>query len=316
MGVASIKQQVTYVLDHMDKTTKEGPERSRHEAKRQGIAHRGIYSINSRTSVQKRCLAMLRSLPPDLKVRRLADLTPAHIAWAVDHMKTSGRAGATIKSHLSAYRKLQRGIVERGWSKRAPEELVPDRLYDGLVRRDPRGPYSGTVAERIIEHVSHHPRWGTEFAQMCRLARAAGLRRAELVGLRQQDIDRATGTITVRKTSAKGGKERIVELDLAGRAALKAVLETIPADGPYIWFNGRTIAENLERNIRSFCQQEGIICRGMHGFRATFADEWLNRHLGDGPVIHKQEQAMRRELSSLMGHVRTQITYSYTPRRS
>ena len=151
---------------------------------------------------------------------------------------------------------------------------------------------------------------------MCRLARAAGLRRAELVGLRQEDIDRTTGTITVRKTSAKGGKQRIVELDPVGHAALKAVLDTIPADNPYIWFNGRTIAENLERNIRAFCQQQGFTCRGIHGFRATFADEWLNRHLGDGPVARKQEQVARRELSALMGHVRTQITYSYTPRRS
>jgi len=316
MGVASIKQQVNYVLDHMDKTAKEGPERSRHEAKRLNIAHRGIYSINSRRSIQKRCLAMLRSLPPELKVRRLADLTPAHIAWAVDNMKTNGRAGATIKSHLSAYRKLQQGIADRGWSKRAPEELVPDHLYDGLVRRDPRGPYSGAVADRITEHLSHHPRWGTDFVQMCRLARAAGLRRAELVGLRQEDIDRTTGTITVRKTSAKGGKQRIVELDPVGHAALKAVLDTIPADNPYIWFNGRTIAENLERNIRAFCQQQGFTCRGIHGFRATFADEWLNRHLGDGPIARKQEQVARRELSALMGHVRTQITYSYTPRRS
>ncbi len=231
-------------------------------------------------------------------------------------MKTNGRAGATIKSHLSAYRKMQQGIVDRGWSKLRPEELVPDRLYDGLVRRDPRGPYSARVADRIIEHLSHDPRWGTEFAQMCRLARAAGLRRAELVGLRKEDIDRTTGTITVRKTSAKGGKERIVALDPADRAALEAVLDTIPADCPYVWFNGRTIAENLERNIRAFCQAEGITCRGIHGFRATFADEWLNRHLGDEPVSRRQEQAARRELSALMGHVRTQITYSYTPRRS
>ena len=316
MGVASLKQQVNHVLDRMDKTVKEGPERSRHEAKRLQIAHRGIYSINSRRSVQKRCLAMLRSLPHELKVRRLADLTPAHIAWAVDNMKTNGRAGATIKSHLSAYRKLQQGIIDRGWSKLRPEALVPDHLYDGLVRRDPRGPYSARVADRIIEHLRHHPRWGTEFVQMCRLARAAGLRRAELVGLRQEDIDRAAGTITVRKTSAKGGKERVVALDPAGRAALEAVLDTIPADNPYIWFNGRVIAENLERNIRAFCQAQGITCRGIHGFRATFADEWLNRHLGDGLVSRRQEQAARRELSALMGHVRTQITYSYTPRRS
>ena len=107
----------------------------------------------------------------------------------------------------------------------------------------------------------------------------------------------------------KGGRIRNIpvlhaevlhELDLSERFVY------LPAERGWRWKDG------LERYVRQSCDTLGIQRRGVHGFRATAACEFvdLKRALG------YTENEARRELAVWLGHNphRTEVTYAYVPK--
>jgi integrase len=70
--------------------------------------------------------------------------------------------------------------------------------------------------------------------------------------------------------------------------------------------------DRLERYVRQACDQLDIQRRGVHGFRATAACEFvdLKRELG------YTEAEARKELAMWLGHnaQRTEVTYAYVPK--
>ena len=80
----------------------------------------------------------------------------------------------------------------------------------------------------------------------------------------------------------------------------------LPAEKGRLWKDG------LERYVRQGCNTLGIHRRGVHGFRATAACEFVDvkRALG------YTEAEARRELAVWLGHNphRTEVTYAYVPK--
>ncbi len=309
----SLTRQVELVLSAINRTSEPpGPGRSRHAAKAAGQAHQGIFSHNTYRSVQQRVNTPLANLPPELRPKLLGDLSPEAVRWSINAMHERGLKGVTIRSTLSAMRKLTIGMQAKGWCKLRPDELVPDDLYTGLTSSAPRGSYSLSQVEQLIGRVRRDPRDGPEFERMIRLLVASGLRHNELARLREDDLDRSAGAIRVRGSNAKGGRERLVAPDDTGRAALKEALAAIPTGRHWLWTDGPTLTRRLQDAIRDACHELGITPKGLHGLRATFAEGFLSRRMAAG----RTEDQARRELTLLLGHNRIQVTYRYVPQRA
>jgi hypothetical protein len=73
-----------------------------------------------------------------------------------------------------------------------------------------------------------------------------------------------------------------------------------------------TLENDLERYLRHRCDKSGFQRRGVHGFRATAACEFVD--LKRAPEYTEFEA--RRELAVWLGHNphRTEVTYAYVPR--
>lgn len=289
---------------------------SRHQAKAEGTAAARIHSWESLRSHRQRSITALRrlndALPRDQRLQLLRDWRPEHTQRVKALMISDGLSESFIRNTLSSLRKLGYAVQAAGWNKLPPDQLVPAELYDGLGQPSPRGGYSPAQAERIIAHVAGDERHGNSFATMLRLIRHAGLRHNELARLRESDLDRASGQITVRSANAKGGRERLIRLDDAGQERLHEVVNGIPTGRNWLWMDGPSVVRKLQDTVREACDDLGIERKGIHAFRALFAEEYLDRRMAEG----LSENDARDALSVVMGHNRRAVTYRYVPRKS
>jgi len=286
---------------------------SRHQAKLNGSAVRAIFSYESVRSHRQRCITALKRLAPEQRPKLLRELSPAHVQLVVDSMKAAQLSGSYIKNTLGSLRKLGHALNTLGWNMTPPETLAPNTLYTGIRRAAPRGGYSPAQADQLIDYLSNDRHDGLQFRQMLLIMRAAGLRHTEVARLRESDLNRELGTILVRGTNAKGGRERLVVLpddDTAGRAAQRRALDSIPAGKNWLWMDGPKLARRLQDAIRNACEELTIEPKGLHGFRGTFAEELLERRMASAGLTEKEA---RHEVMRLLGHNRRAVTYAYVP---
>jgi len=309
----SLVRQVTKVFEHISHIGE-----SRHAAKANNTANAQIHSYASARTHRQRVITGLRringALPPDQRLRLLRDLRPEHVELLRGLMVTDGLADSTIRNELSSWRKLGHALNAAGWQSIKPDELVPARLYAGLRQSTPRGGYSHDQATNIIAHIARtHPR-GDELCRMARLIQATGLRHQEVARLREVDLDRVAGNVTVRSANAKGGRERLVTLEPDGpcRSALRSALDAVPEGGNWLWLDGPALARQLQDAIRNACADLNIEARGLHGLRGLFAETYLRERMAVG----LDENTARDELTLLLGHGRHAVTYRYCGRLS
>ena len=130
----------------------------------------------------------LRVLPA-LGHLRIAEVSTRDVQRLVDSLVAEGLAPATIDTAVTALKSFYRRATARG--------DVPSNPCLGVekpaVRCKVRRVVAPDVAERMIAALDSGDRalWATGFY--------TGLRRGELVGLRREDIDLATGLIHVRR---------------------------------------------------------------------------------------------------------------------
>jgi integrase/recombinase XerC len=130
---------------------------------------------------------------------------------------------------------------------------------------------------------------------------SAGLRLAELVGLKRENVDLRQGTVRV---IGKGRKERLCPLGDPAVRALQAYLDACPFDGPALFvsergarLNGRTVQLALKRYLAA----AGLDARlTPHKLRHTFATHLLD-HGAD-----------LRSVQELLGHSQLTTTQIYT----
>lgn len=289
---------------------------SRHAAKEAGTAPARIHSWESLRSHRQRSITALRrlndALPHDQRLQLLRDWRPEHSRQVKALMVGDGLSQGFIKNTLSSLRKLGYAVQAAGWNKLSPEQLVPADLYDGLGQPKPRGGYSPAQAEQIIAHVAGDTRYGETFATMLQLLRSAGLRHTELARLRESDLNRATSEIAVRSANAKGGRERLITLDATGQERLREVIGNIPTGRNWLWMDGPSVVRRLQDAVREACDDLGIERKGIHAFRALFAEEYVDRRMAEG----LSQNGARDALSVVMGHNRRSVTYRYVPRKS
>lgn len=125
-----------------------------------------------------------------------------------------------------------------------------------------------------------------------RLLYACGLRLSEALHLRVEDVDLATGVLTIRE--AKGHKDRLVPLSDTLRDRLATYLQQVhphadSGDRVFWLAEGRPVSVgNTYKNFRRFLWQAGISHGGwgcgprVHDFRHTFAVHCLQRWVREG----------------------------------
>lgn len=195
----------------------------------------------------------------------VGDVDPADVSvtdvlrwWAA----LEGRATNTRRSALMAVRNLFRWMVQLGMAPTNPVEAIrvppePDLAPNALTVEElgrlwavvPDGPMKLVVA----------------------LAAGAGLRRAEILGLRGCDVDRSAEPwlITVRR---KGGKVQVLPVESSW---LRVELATVPrTKEPLVDYT----ADYLSTAVKRLMLQAGIEDRSLHSLRHFFAQDALRRN--------------------------------------
>jgi integrase len=126
---------------------------------------------------------------PVLGDRRMADVTTQDVQKLVDGLIAAGLEPATIDSALTPLKALYRRALARGEVRLNPTVGIEKPA----VRSKAKRVVLPNDAEAMIAALDTNERalWAT--------AIYAGLRRGELIGLRRQDIDLATGLLHVRR---------------------------------------------------------------------------------------------------------------------
>lgn len=146
----------------------------------------------------------------------------------------------------------------------------------------------------------------SELGQALRFILSSGARIDEVLHLRADKISLPEKKVELL---GKGGKTRNI------RVLNSAALTELDLSQPFVYLpeqKARQWKDRLERHVRQACDQLGIQRRGVHGFRATAACQFvdLKRALGF------TEAEARRELAMWLGHnpQRTEVTYAYVPK--
>jgi integrase len=297
MGRPSWRIQIYRALNTIDHIG-----HSKYEAKQAqdwtpGQAVKGLYSFGYKNTVFDRAITFTNWL----KVH----YPTVHLFREVDREMTAEYLGEkaeactpdTVRTLLTTLKKLQEGLWAMNW---IAEDIVPvEWAVEG--RNPPRGPYATDEAKAIHDWVNSRK---ADYGQALRFILSSGARIDETLHLRSDKVlieDKRVELI------GKGGRVRkipILHAEVLRELDYSRKFVYLDAEQGRLWKNG------LERCVRAGCDALDIRRRGVHGFRATAACEFLDvkRALGF------TEAEARKELAMWLGHnpQRTEVTYAYT----
>jgi integrase len=216
--------------------------------------------------------------------------------------KTATCAPSTVRTHLACLRKLQEGLLRRGW---LTDAIVPDEWAVDPAKVH-RGAYPWDEAEAIMGLVDRRNR---QFGQALRFILATGARIDEVFHLRSDKVYPRAWEVELL---GKGGKTRridVLEPDVLAELDLSRRFVYLERGSERTWKNG------LEDNVRAAADRLGIQRRGVHGFRGTAAVEFAKMHT---EILEASEHEARRQLAMWLGHNphRTEVTYAYVGRKA
>ena len=234
---------------------------------------------------------------------------PADLERYVGHLRTSGKAPASIARALVAVRGLHRFLAEEGETDRDPgADVASPRVPRGL----PKALTEDEVATLIGAVTGWDPRARRDRA-ILEVLYGTGLRISELVGLSLGDLDLDEGLV---RAFGKGSKERIVPLM---GMSLQAMTEWLAPSGrgavePARWAR-RGDAEAVFLNLRGgrLTRQGawGIIRH--HGDRVGLRDRLTPHVLRHSCATHLLDHgADIRVVQELLGHASISTTQVYT----
>jgi integrase len=142
--------------------------------------------------------------------------------------------------------------------------------------------------------------------QALRFILSSGARIDEVLHLRADKVSLAEKKVELL---GKGGKTRNI------RVLDSAILTELDLSRPFVYLPVQQVRQwkdRLERYVRQACDALDIQRRGVHGFRATAACQFVDVRRALGYT----EAEARRELAMWLGHNphRTEVTYAYVPR--
>lgn len=255
------------------------------------LAHNEGIFAPATLELYKRTLKNFQSLRGDLK---LEEVTPKDIDLYISHRRKTVSlvtVNIEIKTLRSSFNVARRwDLIRENPLKETPFLRVPERDPIFLTKED---------FQRLLSAINEE--W---FRRVVVIAVSTGMRRAEIINLRKDDIDLARRTIRIQSNDVyktKAGKNRIIPMsDAVHQIIQKCMLEK---DCEYVFScGGRQILEDsLTQKFRRCVRQAGMDRKiHFHSLRHTFAT-WL---VQDGVSLY--------EVQKLLGHSASRVTEIYS----
>ncbi len=208
------------------------------------------------------------------------------------------RQPATVNRRLAALRRFFQWAKAIGLAKELPTENVKG------VASAPRAPHwlEKRDVDRLIRTVERHG--NTRDLAIVLTLRHTGIRVSELSALRVGDVEisERKGTLTVR--SGKGGKFRVLPLNVDARRAIASYLEvrpTVSAEQLFIGQRGQGIGSRaVELLVTKYGRLAGLEDVTPHTLRHSFGKHALD---AGADLV---------SVSALLGHQRLETTAIYT----
>lgn len=232
----------------------------------------------------------------------LGDVTQREVRGFIAALHKAGQSRRTIGRRLAALKSFTKFCRQMAWIESNPAALVvaprPEQRLPTML--------SPNEAQSLMESPDLASTSGKRDAAILELLYSAGLRRAELCGIRLRDVDHASNTV---KVMGKGGKERVVPF---GRDAANALREYLTvrselateAGGDALFltnrgnpFDGNGIYRVVRRYMKGITEQKK---KSPHVLRHSFATHLLDAGAGI------------REVGELLGHASLSSTQVYT----
>ncbi len=217
-------------------------------------------------------------------------------------MRRDGREVATLNRHLSSLRTLFAYCIEQGWLSHNPAADVSAprkarQLPKTLSREQTVLAVEAPMAEDLVLAARDHA--------ILELLYSSGLRRAELLGLSENDFSEDMGEVRVL---GKGSKQRVVPVGGPAREALRRWLQVranLAGKDELALFVGargkRLSAGVLAQRLHYWATRAGLDARlHPHRLRHSFATHLL------------EESSDLRAVQELLGHSRLSTTQIYT----
>ncbi len=239
----------------------------------------------------------------------LAAAVPADLEAYVGHLRSTGRAPASVSRALVAVRGLHRFLADEGGAATDPGRAVePPRVPRGLPKALPE-----TDVARLLGAVAGVDPVARRDRAVLEVLYGTGLRISELVGLSLPDVDIDGESL---RAFGKGSKERVVPLmgmaarslgewlGPAGRPALEPERWARRSDADAVFLNargGRLSRQGAWGIVRRHAEAVGLADRlSPHVLRHSCATHLLD-HGADVRVVQE-----------LLGHASISTTQRYT----
>jgi len=248
----------------------------------------------------KRDLLLLAEELQRLEIERPGDLKEHHIRSFIARLHRQGLGSRSLQRLLSAVRSMYRWLMKEGLAEHNPATAVkapkaPKKLPATL---------DTDAVTRLLDIKEETPIAIRDKAIM-ELFYSSGLRLSELASLRWDQIDPASGLITV---TGKGNKTRVVPVGSYASAALarwrKIRGNFAGFEEPHIFVSNRgkpISVRNIQSRIRYWARHQGLPQQVYpHLLRHSFASHMLESS-GD-----------LRAVQELLGHADISTTQIYT----
>ena len=244
-----------------------------------------------------------------LGIRGLEEATTGEIDRYIAHLRSEGRAPATVKRMVVAVRNLHRFLAEEGIAERDPAAIVDTPT---VPRSLPKALKEDEVATLLGAVGGHEPRDLRDRA-ILEVLYGTGMRISELVGLSLADVDLEDGLV---RAFGKGSKERIVPLLGCAHAAMVDWLSPRGRGAlePERWAR-RGDAEAVFLNARGgrLTRRGAWLVVRTHGDRVGLGDRLTPHVLRHSCATHLLDHgADIRVVQELLGHASISTTQVYT----
>jgi len=215
---------------------------------------------------------------------------------------------ASKASYAGAVVVFYRWAAKEGLLRRDPMAgFVVPKAGPGIPRAVPlRGAGGAPGLDALLEHARANPRLQMMVLLGCR----AGLRAAEIAGLRIEHVHLGEGA-KIRVVGGKGGRDRVVPLHPKVRAALAAYLAGRPRSGPVIesrtWPGEPVSAAHVSHLLSRAMSELGV--RTDSGTRATGHSL---RHTAATSLLAAGKGRNLHAVQLFLGHASLTTTQVYT----
>ena len=242
----------------------------------------------------------------EFRVQKLKNIAPKHVREYVTDMQRRGLSASTIKTDLAAI---------RFWHEQIPEakNKLPTNAELNLELRS-FGKVDRTWSEREFNLflLICHNAGRNDYVTIASLARYVGLRIHECFRIDAAIAAQAvySGTLTIK---GKGGKIRTVPINDAVTARLNTILKVTPRGQKLFVPQGvptdraiNAFQDFIRAHRDEFRDPDNDFPLTCHGLRHNYAVEQYVERAEQMP-----ETAAKREVSTLLGHNRADVTNIY-----